>query len=198
MIHLVLGGARSGKSSFAERSVLNSSEHNQLPVYIATAQPLDSEMKQRIMRHQQLRNEQSWQLIECPVALHQLLPRMSGEQKVLVDCMTLWLSNQLTLGLETAQCQSQDIDKLTGEQSAKLDCFLHQQVGELGTALGQVTADVTLVSNEIGLGVVPVGQATRLFVDHQGWMNQKLAQLADKVTLVTAGIPLTIKETAHG
>ncbi len=187
MLHLILGGARSGKSSFAERTILSSLMPGQTPVYIATAEPLDSSMAQRIAYHQQLRQQHNWRLIECPLALEQTLGSLQATDKVLIDCLTLWLSNQLTQGLANTE---------RAENHQMLSEYLRQAVDSLVQCLARHSSDITLVSNEIGLGVVPMGKETRLFIDHQGWLNQKLAQVADKVTLVSAGIPLTLKE--HG
>ncbi|GLX79243.1 adenosylcobinamide kinase/adenosylcobinamide phosphate guanyltransferase [Thalassotalea insulae] len=186
MLHLVLGGARSGKSSFAEKSVLAQLSAGQVPIYIATAEPLDRGMKQRIAHHQKLRQHQAWQLIECPKALEQPLAELVVGDVILIDCLTLWLSNQLSTALLRQK-------RTQAENAQYLGDYLHQQVASLVQLLSQHPANITLVSNEIGLGVVPMGQETRVFVDHQGWMNQALAQVADKVTLVTAGIPLALK-----
>ncbi|WP_206483454.1 bifunctional adenosylcobinamide kinase/adenosylcobinamide-phosphate guanylyltransferase [Thalassotalea sp. G2M2-11] len=195
MLHLVLGGARSGKSSFAEQVVVQqSAKADIIPIYIATAQPLDNEMQQRIAHHQALRVRQNWQLIECPLALTTTLTELAPNAHVLIDCMTLWLSNQLSAVV--SQLDSQEREPFDNNQ--KINELLHAKVAELIECLKQLCGNITIVSNEIGLGVVPMGMEIRVFVDHQGWLNQQLANIADQVTLVTAGLPMTLKGNAHG
>jgi len=184
MIHLVLGGARSGKSRFAEADTLRQAQClNKQPVYIATATAIDGEMVRRIAKHQEDRGD-SWQLKECPLALAELIEELSSHDSVyLVDCLTLWLNNQL-YRLES--------DKLS---KGELERQLSSGIERLCLALENAKANITLVSNEVGLGVIPMGETSRLFVDYCGWLNQAVAKVADKVTLVTAGIPLVIKES---
>lgn len=182
MLHLILGGARSGKSSFAE-SCLLSQVTNKQPIYIATAKSLDIEMEQRIKHHQKQRELSDWHLIECPEKLNEVLHEINSDEYVLVDCLTLWLMNHLML---------------TEVNKAKVCAshYLNEQVDHLLATLSNHQANIILVSNEVGLGVVPMGEHTRLFVDHAGWLNQKLAKIADKVTLVTAGIPMLLKDSS--
>lgn len=182
MIHLVLGGARSGKSSYAESCILSQIE-NKPPIYIATATSLDDEMEQRIQHHQEQRSSHHWQLIESPLKLCETLQAIDSHQYVLVDCLTLWLTNHLML------IEEQNTSQSTHD-------YLTEQVDLLISSLNNHSAYIVLVSNEIGLGVVPMGEQTRLFVDHVGWLNQKLAKAADKVTLVTAGLPMVLKDIA--
>jgi len=190
MLHLVLGGARSGKSSFAENGLLDQKKNNENLVYVATAQALDSEMKSRIEHHQQQRATEQWQLIECPLQLAQLVTTFNESSVVLIDCLTLWLSNQLMKAYDSISV----VDNTEASDSTeRLNNALTEQVDALITALSQSNATITLVSNEVGLGVIPMGKETRLFVDQAGWMNQKLAKISDQVTLVTAGIPLKLK-----
>ncbi|GIU05546.1 MULTISPECIES: bifunctional adenosylcobinamide kinase/adenosylcobinamide-phosphate guanylyltransferase [unclassified Shewanella] len=181
MIHLVLGGARSGKSSYAESQVLQcvsatgaAAESAKSCWYFATAQALDSEMQQRILHHQAQRQIDAiaWQTIECPLELtHALQSHATDDSVILVDCLTLWLSNQLF-------CENNDW------QQVKSD-FLQ--------ALAKLPGTVILVSNEVGCGIVPMGEISRRFVDEAGWLHQDIAAIADKVTLVTAGLPLHLK-----
>ncbi|PKG85855.1 bifunctional adenosylcobinamide kinase/adenosylcobinamide-phosphate guanylyltransferase [Colwellia sp. 75C3] len=179
MIHFVLGGARSGKSRFAEQQVLALAESkNKQAVYIATATAIDSEMDSRISQHQNDRGD-SWKLIECPLALAEMLPGLDNNNIYLLDCLTLWLNNQLYAVHESGRTDQ-------GQH-------LETEIAVLASQLAAINVDIVIVSNEIGLGVVPMGASTRLYVDHCGWLNQKVAELADKVTLVTAGIPLCIK-----
>ncbi|MDR9828924.1 bifunctional adenosylcobinamide kinase/adenosylcobinamide-phosphate guanylyltransferase [Vibrio sp. FNV 38] len=181
MISLVLGGARSGKSTYAEQlsRSLSKPQAGHL-YYLATAQALDSEMTRRIKHHQKQRDD-DWILKEVPINIFSFLEGLDHNDVVLVDCLTLWLTNVImSLG-----------DSVTGEPA---DQLIQQQVEKLLTALQSSRADIVLVSNEVGLGVMPLGEITRQFVDHAGWMNQAIAKIAQKVVLVTAGLPLTLKE----
>ena len=182
MIHLVLGGARSGKSRFAEQQTLELSViQGKQAVYIATATAIDPEMDNRIVQHQRDRGArgESWQLIECPLSLADTLCELDSNNVYLLDCLTLWLNNQLYA-----------VDEKSRAQQAQ---HLQTEIDKLATSLTSVNADIVIVSNEIGLGVIPMGESTRLYVDYCGWLNQKVAEVSDKVTLVTAGIPLSIK-----
>lgn len=165
---LILGGARSGKSSLAER-LAKSSES---VTYIATATAFDPEMAERIKLHQQQRPK-SWLLIECPLLLNETLQQLSGKgQTVLIDCLTLWLNNQLY-------------------HYPEQDFALTRQL--LADAVCQFEGKLILVSNEVGMGLVPIGELNRIFVDQQGWLNQQLATVCDDVVFVAAGLPLYLK-----
>ena len=182
MIHFVLGGARSGKSRFAEQQALELAiKQGKQAVNIATATAIDAEMDSRIVQHQSDRGARgdSWQLIECPLALAETLTDLDNNNVYLLDCLTLWLNNQLYAVHE--------------ENSAQQGQHLQTEIDNLSARLAAINADIIIVSNEIGLGVVPMGESTRLYVDYCGWLNQKVAEVSDKVTLVTAGIPLCIK-----
>lgn len=166
MKHLILGGARSGKSRFAEHCALASSQQLH---YIATAQTLDDEMAVRVTMHRQQRGSR-WRLIEEPLQLHTALQNADGKDScILVDCLTLWLIN----------CLAADVWPERRQQ------FLD--------TLDQLSANALLVSNEVGHGIVPLGELSRVFVDESGWLHQALAQRCDRVTLVTAGLPQTLK-----
>jgi len=167
---LVLGGARSGKSRYAENAALNLAEGQRSTLYyLATAQPQDEEMQQRIRCHQQQRDKR-WQLIEEPIALAESLQRLNQSSTViLVDCLTLWLSNCLHHGV------------------------LAEQKAALLNVLPTLEAHIFLVSNEVGSGIVPMGELSRQFVDESGWLHQMLAQHCDSVTLIVAGLPLGLK-----
>ena len=179
MIHLVLGGARSGKSSFAEQLTIKlAREQSKALGYIATATAFDEEMLERISKHQQDRGN-GWHLIECPVALSKQLLSLPNNKVYLLDCLTLWLNNQLY-----------SVESKDKAQQAK---HLDSEIKQLVAALLAVNVDIIVVSNEVGLGVIPMGAATRLYVDYCGWLNQAVAKVAERVTLVTAGIPLTLK-----
>ncbi|WP_070967856.1 bifunctional adenosylcobinamide kinase/adenosylcobinamide-phosphate guanylyltransferase [Vibrio sonorensis] len=175
-VHLVLGGARSGKSKFAEQRVLEqSAKVGSRRHYIATATVLDDEMQNRIEHHKK-RRDNAWIEHECPLHISALLTQFDSRDVILVDCLTLWLNNLLfDLG-----------DEATQEQ-------IESGVQALVDALSSTSAHIVLVSNEVGLGVVPLGKVTRLFVDNAGWMNQAIAQIAQRVTLVTAGLPMELK-----
>ncbi|OYW88562.1 MAG: bifunctional adenosylcobinamide kinase/adenosylcobinamide-phosphate guanylyltransferase [Pseudomonadales bacterium 32-61-5] len=170
MLELILGGARSGKSRLAERLALESG----LPVtYIATSQPLDGEMTERIAHHR-ARRPVDWALVEEPLALARVLRENARQGRcTLVDCLTLWLTNLLMLD---------DPARLIEERDALLDC--------LATLPGRVL----LVSNETGLGIVPLGDLTRRYVDEAGWLHQALAERCQRVSFVVAGLPMVLKE----
>lgn len=170
MKELILGGARSGKSRYAERTALATGK---TPVYIATGWADDAEMAARIDRHRADRSD-IWLLVEEPLHLAQALLAVDGPERVLVvDCLTLWLSNCLHMGdWQTAR------DRLL-------------------VVLPQLAADVYLVSNEVGSGVVPLGPLPRRFVDESGWLHQAFAEICDRVTLVVAGLPLTLKSSGR-
>ncbi len=184
MIHLVLGGARSGKSNFAEQYCIELSTRNtnQSLFYVATATAFDAEMDDRILHHQQSRAEQ-WKLIECPLALCEQLNNVSSNI-YLIDCLTLWLNN-IIFSLEKKLSKA--------EKQQQLQIHIDQLTNATFEASTQ-GATIVLVANEVGLGVIPMGEDTRYFVDYAGWLNQAIARIANKVTLITAGIPLTLKD----
>jgi len=169
MLQLILGGARSGKSRLAEQIAQSSS----LPViYLATAQALDQEMQDRIYHHQQ-RRPASWTLVEECLYLAERLQELDREhQVILIDCLTLWMTNLLCA--EDDHLQLQECEKLL-------------------TVLPNLRSQVILVSNETGLGVVPLGEISRRFVDESGRLHQRLAQLADCVIFCVAGLPMVLK-----
>ncbi|MFS1955931.1 bifunctional adenosylcobinamide kinase/adenosylcobinamide-phosphate guanylyltransferase [Vibrio cyclitrophicus] len=178
---LVLGGARSGKSSFAEQQALCALEacSNGRLHYIATATYLDDEMRERIAHHQQRRDE-LWAEHEVLVELAEKLQSFDQDDVVLIDCLTLWLNNVIfELG-----------DDATNEQ-------VEAVVEVLVKSVEQSPAQIIMVSNEVGLGVVPLGKVSRLFVDNAGRMNQSLARVVERVTLIAAGLPLNLKPSIH-
>lgn len=179
MIHLVLGGARSGKSRFAEQLALSLAQTNTMSAtYIATAIVIDDEMAARIHRHQTERDN-CWQLIECPLLLAEQITKTADNSVYLIDCLTLWLNNLIfSLEIETPDNKEQQIT---------------HKVDELITSLSKSNNTFVIVSNEVGQGIIPMGELTRLFVDHCGWLNQKVAAIASNVTLVAAGLPLVLK-----
>lgn len=167
---LYTGGARSGKSTRAQ-AVAEGLGSKRL--FIATAQPLDEEMSRRIARHQLDRGE-GWATIEEPLDLTGVITRMaSGSDVVLVDCLTLWLANLLGAGWNDEEI-SRGIEDLS--QSVKA-CDTH----------------VILVSNEVGMGIVPADPQTRAYRDALGSINQRLAAVCDTVVFLAAGLPLMLK-----
>ena len=164
---LILGGARSGKSALAEALVLGS---GLLPVYLATAEALDEEMAARVAAHRERRGP-GWRVVEEPLAVPDAVRRESGPGKaVLVDCLTLWLTNLLL--------REEDVPSSTAS---------------LIDAVGAAAGPVVLVSNEVGQGIVPTSALARRFVDEAGRLHQRLAAVASGVVLVTAGLPLWLK-----
>ncbi|PAD77642.1 bifunctional adenosylcobinamide kinase/adenosylcobinamide-phosphate guanylyltransferase [Paenibacillus campinasensis] len=179
---LVTGGARSGKSSFAERLSMHRAPAS---VYIATAQAYDEEMRDRIRHHRERRQGAlyPWETVEEPLLLPELLGSLShrrdGAPALLVDCLTLWLTNVL---LEIER-EGHDFE----EERLSL------RINSLVAAVEHYPGHVILVTNEVGSGIVPEYPLGRIFRDWAGLMNQRLARQCDEVFLVTAGIPLEIK-----
>jgi adenosylcobinamide kinase/adenosylcobinamide-phosphate guanylyltransferase len=168
---LILGGARSGKSALAERLA---SESMREVVYVATAQAGDEEMAARIAHHR-MRRPASWLSVEEPMHLADaLLDNAREDRCVLVDCLTLWLSNLFG---------DTDPQRFEHERSLLLD------------VLPNLPGDVLMVSNEVGLGIVPMGALTRRFVDEAGRLHQSIAAISERVLFVAAGIPLVMKGT---
>ena len=164
---LILGGARSGKSRYAERLVL---EGGVAPVYVATAEALDDEMAARIAAHR-ARRSATWRTVEEPLDLVAVLQKeCRPDRAVLVVCLTLWLTNLMVNERPVVE-----------------------EVEGLVAALPDLSGPVVLVSNEVGLGVVPTDPMTRAFVDHAGWLHQRIAEQADVVVLMAAGLPLRLK-----
>ena len=159
-VTLILGGARSGKSRYAEGLAGGG-------VLIATAQAHDDEMVARIARHRADRAA-GWEVREVPLDLSDALDDVKEDRPVLVDCLTLWLSNLLLAGRE-------------------------EEADALGVALTACRADVICVSNEVGQGIVPATPLGRAFRDAQGRLNQRVAAQADRVVLMVAGIPMVVK-----
>jgi adenosylcobinamide kinase / adenosylcobinamide-phosphate guanylyltransferase len=167
MLTLVLGGARSGKSRYAERLI------TAMPppwIYFATAQASDAEMAERIAIHQARRGE-GWQTREVP---HDLAAAIEArdERPVLVDCLTLWLSNRVLA--------EADID---------------EEIDRLERALARHSGAIVAVANEVGSGIVPDNALARRFRDLQGALNQRVAAIADRVVLMVAGLPFPLKGT---
>ncbi len=167
---LILGGARSGKSSYS----LELAKHFPPPrLYLATAEAGDEEMAARIAQHRRDRGA-GWETQEVPLDLAAAIAQAQGRYGViLVDCLTLWLTNRLLRGQDAAA--------------------LKKVILELADTVGQATAPTILVSNEVGWGIVPENPLAREFRDWAGWLHQLLAASADLVVLLVAGLPLTLK-----
>ncbi|MCS6230579.1 bifunctional adenosylcobinamide kinase/adenosylcobinamide-phosphate guanylyltransferase [Shewanella baltica] len=204
MIHLVLGGARSGKSRYGEALVRQYTALGFDACYVATAQALDDEMATRIAKHQAGRTDDGieWQLFEESLALTALLKRLAKPGRViLVDCLTLWLTNQLLASSakiedELAPTEWNAADFIPSASSTSNDEALASWQAEKSAfvdSLADLEGVVVLISNEVGSGIVPLGELSRQFVDEAGWLNQAVAALADNVTLVVAGLPLALK-----
>jgi adenosylcobinamide kinase/adenosylcobinamide-phosphate guanylyltransferase len=185
---LILGGQKSGKSRRAEllaRQWLEASpEHH--AVLIATAQPWDDEMRQRITRHQSDRAQRvpGMTTVEEPVQLAQAIQRHSrADTLIVVDCLTLWLTN-LLMPAELEVC----------EENRLLSQVEHASIASLLVVIKQAIGPLVLVGNEIGLGVIPLGAEVRAFVDTLGLLNQQVAATCSRVTLMAAGLPLTLKD----
>jgi adenosylcobinamide kinase / adenosylcobinamide-phosphate guanylyltransferase len=170
---LILGGARSGKSAYAEKLAY---ESNLAVTYIATAQVYDDEFKSRIAHHQTRRPE-SWGLIEEPHYLAKtLIANAAADRCLIVDCLTLWLAQWICTDCNPPQ-----------------DSSWPQEREHLLTTLSTLPGKIILVSNEVGMGIVPLGAINRQFQDEQGRLNQAIARIANDVTFVAAGLPLKLK-----
>ena len=167
MLQLILGGARSGKSRLAEKLATDS----QLQVtYIATSQPLDGEMNERVAHHR-ARRPAEWALIEEPLELARVLrENASADRCLLVDCLTLWLTNHLLAG--------HDVD---AECMRLAECLSHPR------------GPWFVVSNEVGLGIVPDNALSRQFRDAAGRLHQRVASVAERVLFMVAGLPMQVK-----
>ena len=166
-IHLITGGERSGKSTYAESEALRLSES---PIYLATARVWDEEFRQRILRHQERRGPE-WTNIEEDIrpSKHDFTGRV-----VLIDCITLWATNYFF-------DMQQDVDQALEALKKEFDTLVQQD------------ATFIFVTNELGMGGMSESRTQRLFTQLQGWMNQHVATRADRVTLMVCGLPLTVK-----
>lgn len=170
-VSLILGGARSGKSRYAEQLATNSQK---TVVYLATATAFDSEMRERITHHRQQRNPE-WLCVEEPLLLPDAIRQHAAAGRcLLIDCLTLWLNNLLFMAPDQAPAD---------------------HVESLYQACSEAPGEIILVANEVGLGIIPMGEISRQFVDEAGRLNQKMAQLAGNVIFIAAGLPLKLKET---
>jgi adenosylcobinamide kinase/adenosylcobinamide-phosphate guanylyltransferase len=166
-LSLVLGGAASGKSTFAEGLILAT---GRAPLYIATAQAWDAEMTAKIATHRAARAAQGWTTLEEPLDLPAALSRATDADAVLIDCATLWLTNLMLSDADLAQAEA-----------------------ALAAALARCPAPVVIVSNEVGQGIVPDNALARRFRNAQGGLNRRIAAQAGLVVAVMAGLPLVLK-----
>lgn len=167
---LVLGGCRSGKSSHALKLAETVGPRR---IFVATCVPHDDEMRSRVARHRQERSH-TWQTLEVPLDLASAVTRHSPLSDVmLIDCLTLWLSNLLM--------ETQAVDRI------------RHQIDGLAEAVQAAPGAVVMVSNEVGAGIVPENRLARLYRDLAGWANQTVAAVCDRVVWTVAGIPVTIK-----
>jgi len=172
-IALVLGGARSGKSRFASQLAEGTFKK---PLYLATAEALDAEMAERIKLHKKARGSR-WLCVEEPLEIASVICRPPKAcDGILLDCLTLWLTNVLMK---------------EGEKAVK------PRMGSLIAALKAAKVPVILVSNEVGMGIVPESKLGRVFRDLAGWLNQDVAAVADTVVFVVAGLPMVLKGNAQ-
>lgn len=169
MKQLILGGARSGKSAIAERLAADSGSE---VLYIATATSGDGEMAERIAKHRERRPDH-WLLAEEPLRLAATLKQQAREGRcILVDCLTLWLTNIMFMD---------EGEHFPNEMAALLE------------TLPQLPGEIIMVSNEVGMGIVPMGEMTRQFQDESGLLHQNVAAICDRVVLTVAGLPHTLK-----
>ncbi|MCK6522370.1 bifunctional adenosylcobinamide kinase/adenosylcobinamide-phosphate guanylyltransferase [Myxococcota bacterium] len=163
---LITGGARSGKSRHAQALAESLGPRR---TYLATAEALDGEMAERIRRHQEDRGE-GWVTVEEPI---HIAPIIAGAELVLVDCLTLWITNLL-------MARGEDAD-------------LRPELDALVAAVAAAEGHVIFVTNEVGMGIVPMNRLARRFQDWSGWTSQALAPLMDQVVLTVAGLPLRLR-----
>jgi adenosylcobinamide kinase/adenosylcobinamide-phosphate guanylyltransferase len=175
-IVFVTGGCRSGKSTYAMQAAEKIPAEQK--IYIATCVPRDDEMKRRVARHQKERS-QDWVTVDAPLELPKAILQNSRRANViLVDCLTLWMSNLL---IET------------GDENK-----IEKTISQLIDAIEKAECPIILVSNEVGSGIVPQNRLARQFRDMAGWLNQAVARCANKVVWMVAGIPVTVKSVNRG
>ncbi|MGL4914004.1 MAG: bifunctional adenosylcobinamide kinase/adenosylcobinamide-phosphate guanylyltransferase [Romboutsia sp.] len=180
---LVTGGARSGKSNFAEQLCIN---QNNSTAYIATSIPFDEEMKDRVRKHKESR-PQNWKTYEIYKDIYSIIEDISREhQTVILDCVTL-LVNNLMFTYEI------DIDKATQEEINELEKYIKNQVSKLINEIKKTDLYFVSVTNELGMAVVPANKLSRVYTDIVGRINQQIASLSDEVYFVVSGIPMKIK-----
>lgn len=171
-ITFILGGARSGKSSFAVKLAV---EDGRKAAFIATCEPLDKEMQERIRLHRQKRPRE-WQTFEAPYDIPAVLKKIKGKSGIIIlDCLTLLVSNLMLKG-------------------GKNDVEIEKEILKIISLLKQAKSDSIIISNEVGLGIVPQNKLARQFRDVAGIINQRVASDADEVIFMVSGMPLTLKK----
>lgn len=182
-IILVTGGARSGKSSFAESLCIN---RNNSTAYIATSIPFDDEMKDRVKKHKESR-PQNWRTYEIYKDIYSIIDNISKEHEtVILDCVTLLVNNLMfTYGIE--------IDEATSEDINKLEDYIKKQVNKLLNEVEKTNLYFVVVTNELGMGVVPANKLSRVYSDIVGRINQQISSRSDEVYFIVSGIPMKVK-----
>lgn len=183
-IIFIIGGARSGKSSFA---LYEAEKIEGKKLFIATAQPLDAEMKARIERHRKERG-QNWDTAEVHIKIGETLKTKCTFYKViLIDCLTLWLSNVMGVHAKTSDMNTKIVETIN---------TLVDDLQNIRHSLrcSDDLSSIFIVSNEVGMGIVPGNRSARIFRDMAGQLNQKVAQIADEVYLIVSGLPLQLKK----
>ena len=186
---LILGGARSGKSSYAESIAIESGKRL---IYIATAKALDEETQQRVAHHKKQRSGLGWKTIEEPLALAACLKEWAKPDSIiLVDCLTMWITNLLS---EKEDNEEAHPPTFTSCKSGGV-CLarLHKEVEALLACVNTLPCDVIFVSNEVSMGIIPMGELTRQYVDEAGRLHQQMARQVENVILMVAGLPHKIK-----
>ncbi len=196
-IIFILGGARSGKSTYALKEA---SKFSGKKVYIATAEALDEEMKERIEKHKRERGK-DWDAYEEPLKISDIIKKIEGNYSVIViDCLTLWHSNVIHAGLNIETEIEHFISSLATIHSPTNQPYFNKTMKIIPThppllkGGGGDYQVIYIVSNEVGTGIVPENEMSRRFRDMAGLLNQKIAEVADKVYMVVAGIPVKIKD----
>ena len=182
-IILVTGGARSGKSNFAESLCIN---QNNRTAYIATSVAFDEEMKNRVMKHQESRPKE-WKTYEIYKDIYSIVETLDkNHDTVIMDCVTLMVNNLMfTYGI--------DVDKATSEELDELENYIREQIIKLLEAVKKTNLYFVIVSNEIGMGIVPENKLARIYGDFVGRANQLISKYSDKVYFVVSGIPMKVK-----
>ena len=182
-IILVTGGARSGKSNFAESLCIN---RNNSTAYIATSIPFDDEMKDRVRKHKESR-PQNWKTYEIYKDIYSIIDNISKEHEtVILDCVTLLVNNLMfTYGI--------DIDEATSEDINELEDYIKDQVNKLLDEVKKTNLYFVVVTNELGMGVVPANKLSRVYSDIVGRINQQISLRSDEVYFVVSGIPMKVK-----
>jgi adenosylcobinamide kinase/adenosylcobinamide-phosphate guanylyltransferase len=182
MVHVILvtGGCRSGKSAYA----LQYAEAIEgARAFVATCAPIDEEMNERVRKHRQARDRAKWVTIEEPIRPADVVRGAGGFNVLVIDCLTLWINNLLFEASQRSEPMSEDV--------------VAERCADLIEAISQFDGTVILVTNEVGMGIVPEDATSRLYRDLMGCCNRMIADAADEVTLVVCGQPLTIKKRSH-